>query len=258
MRIFRTLALTLLIGPLAIGCQAGSRRDVLYQTSTILALMEGAYDGDVTCARLKTHGDHGIGCFDAVDGEMVVLDGRIYRIRADGWAYPAADADKTPFAAVTFFEPDKTASLTGPLDFKQLTARIDSMLPTRNVPYAVRITGKFAHVKTRSVPRQSKPYPRLIEVAKNQPTFEFHSLRGTMVGFYLPQYFQGVNMTGYHLHFLTADRRAGGHVLKLTASAVKVEIDSCSAVHLAFPATPGFRKADLTRSPAGEVKKVER
>ena len=258
MRIFRTFAIALLIGPLVIGCQAG-RRDVLFQTSTISALMEGAYDGELTCGRLKDRGDLGLGTFDALDGEMIVLDGRVYKVPADGKAYPASDAEKTPFAAVTFFEPDKTASPPGPLDYKQLAATIDAMLPTKNVPYAVRITGKFDYVKTRSIPRQSKPYPRLVDVAKKQPTFEFRSVRGTMVGFRLPKYVEGVNVPGYHLHFLTADRTAGGHVLKLTASTVKIEIDSCSAIHVSLPTTAGFGKADLSRrSNVGDLIKIEK
>ena len=255
----RTFAIALLIGSLLAGCQAGGR-DVLFQTSTLPALMQGSLDGELTCGRLKAHGDFGLGTFHALDGEMIVLDGRIYRIPADGVAQPVTDdAETTPFAAVTFFEPDKTTTLTGSLDFKHLSAAIDAMLPTKNVPYAVKITGKFKHVKTRSVPRQSKPYPPLVEIAAKQPTFELHTVEGTAVGFRLPDYVQGVNVPGYHLHFLTADRKAGGHILKLTASDVKVEIDSCSAIHVSLPSTPAFRKANLTGpSKVGDMIKIEK
>jgi len=239
-------------------CGCAGDRDVVFQTSTIFALMEGVYDGELTCGELTARGDVGLGTFDALDGEMVVVDGRVYQVRADGRATRADRLARTPFAAVTFFEADRTAALRRPGDFRELLRRLDALLPTKNVPYAVRIRGRFAYVKTRSVPRQRRPYPRLAEVAKHQPTFAFGPVDGVVVGFRLPAYVEGVNVPGWHLHFLTADRTRGGHVLDMVADEVTVEIDRCTALHVSLPATPDFDTADLTRRSAAELHKVEK
>jgi len=241
------------------GAGCADRRDVLFQTSTISALMDGAYDGDLTCGRLRRHGDFGLGTFDGLDGEMVVLDGRVWRVRADGAVRRAADGVKTPFAAVTFFDADRTASAEEPMSLQELTALIDGLLPTPNVPYAVRVRGSFQYVKTRSVPRQSRPYRRLAEVVKQQPTFEFLAARGTLVGFRLPAYAgAGLNVPGWHLHFLTADRAGGGHVLALVTGEVTIAIDDCSAWHVALPGTDAFRRASAGAAKADELKRIEK
>src|ERR1700748_121417 len=78
----------------------------IYQTSTMAALLDGIYDGDVTIAELLAHGDFGLGTSTHLDGEMVVLDGTCYHLRADGSATVAAPGDLTPFAVVTQFTAD--------------------------------------------------------------------------------------------------------------------------------------------------------
>src|ERR687893_279424 len=148
----------------------------LFQTSTIEALLDGNYEGDVTFAELEEHGDFGLGTFDALDGEMICLDGEFYRVRADGRAYAVERGARTPFAVVTFFEPDLLLPLTDLEDFASLCAYLDREVGDRAVCHAVRVDGHFEYVKTRSVPRQNKPFPPLVEVVENQPTFEFRGL----------------------------------------------------------------------------------
>jgi acetolactate decarboxylase len=127
-------------------------------------------------------------------------------------------------------------------------------LPSLNVPYAIKITGVFTTLQTRSVPKQTKPYPPLAQVVKTQSTFDFSNVTGVMVGFRLPTYMSGVGAVGYHLHFLTADRKAGGHVLKCQVQRVTVEIDTTSELNMVLPNDPAFYQVDLsTGSPkAGE------
>ena len=84
--------------------------DTLYQVSTIDALMQGVFDGVQPVGELKRHGDFGIGTFDALDGEMIVLDGVVYQAKADGRIYPVKDSATTPFATVTHFTKDRTAA----------------------------------------------------------------------------------------------------------------------------------------------------
>jgi len=242
----------------AAGCAAPKTdRGVVYQTSTISALLEGVYDGSLTLAELRKHGDFGIGTFDALDGEMVLVDGRFWRVRGDGSVESPPLDETTPFATVISFEAAHTLRADGPFNLADLEHLIDSAIPTRNLPLAVRVTGTFRYVKTRSVPRQTKPYPRLVDVAAKQPTFEFRQVRGTLVGFRLPPYVQEINVPGYHLHFLADDRKGGGHVLELSVEDVVIEVDDSSAIYVALPADEAFGAADLAPKAAGEVERVE-
>ena len=184
-----------------------------FQTGALAALMEGVFEGDTTFADLKKRGDMGIGTFNGLDGEMAAVDGVFYRIRFDGTATPAGDSDTTPFSTVARFSPDKNITL-GPVDgFNALTAQLDRELPTENIVYAIRIDGVFAYVKARSVPGYQPPYPKLTEIVKTQRYLPYENVEGTLVGFRFPEYARGVNVSGWHLHFLTKDRKRGGHVL---------------------------------------------
>lgn len=259
MKIQRGLLMVLCSAVALCGCShLPDNKDVLFQTSTISALLEGAYDGEVTCKELKKHGDFGIGTFDALDGEMLALEGKVYQIRADGKAYCAEDSLSTPFAAVKFFEADKTIVPDTSLNFKELEECLDRLLPTKNILYALKVEGVFKYIKTRSVPKQRKPYPRLVEVVKNQPTFEFHNIRGTIVGFRLPAYVDGINVPGYHLHFITEDRSAGGHLLECSTSNVTIEVDYTRAFFVVLPEHGDFYQVDMTEKKEGELERVEK
>ena len=212
------------------------RRHALFQTSTIEALLDGKYDGDVTFAELADRGDFGLGTLDALDGEMVALDGEFYQIRADGRAYRVDGRSKTPFAVVTFFEPDPPRALDAPTDLAGLCSQIDDVFDDAAAPCAVRVDARFEHVKTRSVPRQRTPYPPLAAVVEHQPTFEFGDVTGSLVGFRFPDQARGLNVPGYHLHFITEDRRAGGHLLACRISHGELRVDRETDLSLELPA----------------------
>ncbi len=230
----------------------------LFQTSTIQALMNGVYDGDYSFGELQQHGDFGLGTTDHLDGEVVALDGRFYQVKSDGKVYLVTDAMKTPFGEVVFFKADKTQDLRQPLDLKGLEKYLLNLMSSDNFPYAIKITGTFGYVKTRSVPRQERPYPPLTEVVKHQKVFEFRQVAGNIVGFFHPKYLEGVNVPGFHLHFLTRDRRAGGHLLDCRVKEVRVELARLSEFELRLPDTAAFSKTDLNGDRKQEIDKVER
>jgi acetolactate decarboxylase len=233
-----------------------AERDTLYQVSAIDGLMVGLYDGVTTIGELRTHGDFGIGTFHGLDGEMLVLDGTVFQIPADGKVRQVADSATTPFASVSFFESEQILQLAG-LDQAGLTRALDQRIGTDNIPYAVRMEGQFKRVRTRSVPRQTPPYAPLAEVAKKQSVFEFETVRGVMVGYRLPSLMGRINVPGYHLHFITDDHTAGGHVLDFEVAAVTVALDALPHFRMVLPTTEAFRAADLRRDRAAELKKVE-
>jgi acetolactate decarboxylase len=247
-KVYSLLAVTLLfLASLASACSNSPvDREVLFQTSTFSALLAGIYDGNMTFQELKTHGDFGTGTFNDLDGEMVELEGAFYQIKADGIAYPVDDSMKTPFSVVTFFDADKSVISGNVSDYTQLEQYLDSLLPTENIFYAIKIEGVFDYIKARSVPRQVEPYPPLAEAVKSQSIFEFHDVAGTIVGFRCPSYVGETNVAGYHLHFLTADRKAGGHLFGCQMRNVKVEIDYTPGFYMALPGDSEFYNADLT------------
>jgi len=226
------------------GTYVQGARDVLFQTSFYNALDKGVAEGETTFKDLKQHGDFGIGTFNAVDGEMVGFDGKFYQVKVNGVAYPVDDSMQTPFSFVTSFEPDKRASLGEAANYEQLKGQLDKLLPTKNIFHAIKIQGTFKYIKARSVPRQKRPYPPLAEVFKVQRIFEFRDVRCTLVGFYCPSYVAGLNIPGYHFHFLTEDKKAGGHVFECHMEKALVEIDHISALYLALPETDDFFKVE--------------
>ena len=240
------------------GAATASGRDDLTQISTIDALMSGVYDGDTTIGSLKDKGDFGLGTFNNLDGEMVLLDGRFYRVTASGSVEEPGPDTGTPFAAVTFFDADRTIPLDKGIDFRQFTAKTDRLLPTPNIFYAVKITGTFETVKARSVARQTSPYRPLEEVVKSQALFDFANVEGTIVGFRCPPFVKGVNVPGYHLHFLTADRKAGGHVLDFRVLKATLEIDYTNRFILVLPSDESFYAADLSPDRDKALKAVEK
>jgi len=216
----------------------------LFQTSTIDVLLDGSYDGDVSFAELAERGDFGLGTLNALDGEMIALDGSFYQVRADGRAYPVEENAMTPFAVVTFFEPDTSRTLASPMDFGTLCGYLDGVIGDESGCCAIRVDGRFERVKTRSVPRQRKPYPPLVEVVEDQPTFELRDVRGSLIGFRFPRYAQGINVAGYHFHFITQDRSAGGHVLDCRLVRGELRIDHEADLRLELPPDVGLPTPD--------------
>jgi acetolactate decarboxylase len=235
------------------------KQHTLFQTSTINALLKGDYDGTMTFRKLKQHGNFGLGTVNTVDGEMVGLDGKFYQVRTNGKAYLISDTMKTPFAEVTFFKADTTVLLDDSIEnYGQLKSYLDKFLPTPNIFYAFRITGRFDYIETRSVPQQHKPYPPLVQVVKNQVTFEFHNVDGTMVGFWCPEFMTGINVPGYHIHFITKNRKAGGHMLACRLHKAKIEIDYLSSFKMDLPRTTTFYNLNLSRQKSSDLEKVEK
>ncbi len=230
----------------------------LYQLSTIDALLAGVYDGQTTLAQLAGRGDLGLGTYNALDGEMIVLEGVFYRVSSDGVVHRMPPSAKTPFANLTFFHPDQVIQLRGEIDYPRLQALVDKALPSPNLFYALRIRARFQRVKARSVPRQHRPYPPLVEVVKHQGVFPLANIRGTMLGFRCPAYVKGINVTGYHLHFLSDDRQQGGHVLGFAVKDPVVEVSYLHRLVLELPRQGRFAHSALDRDRGRELDKVEK
>lgn len=251
----KTLTILLLLCSVTFYAQSN---DVLYQVSTIDALLGSLYDGVESFESIKKHGNFGIGTFDALDGEMLALDGEYFQIKTDGKLYKVSDQMESPFATVVNFNADKEFDISSSMDYVGLKTIIDKELPTENLFYAIKAVGKFKYVKTRSVPRQEKPYPILADVVEHQAVFEFNNVEGTLVGFYCPPFSKGVNVPGYHLHFITKDKQGGGHVLAVQTEELKISIDVKHDFLMVLPENKDFYQLDLTKDKEAELNKVEK
>lgn len=233
---------------------------VLFQASTIGALLEGSYDGDLSFAELAEHGDLGLGTLNGLDGEMIALDRRFYRADVDGAVGEVAGDALTPFAVVVSFSPTVDVELAAEsLDHEALLTKLDALAPTDTASCAIRIDGRFDLVRARSVPRQSPPYRPLTEVVAEQHVFELAAVEGTMLGFRFPAYVEGIEVSGYHLHFISADRDRGGHVLgSRSAGPLRVRLDPSSELHVELPPGVELTDPDVASATHAAVEQVER
>jgi acetolactate decarboxylase len=231
---------------------------VLFQASTIGALLDGAFDGDLSFAELAERGDLGLGTLNHLDGEMVALDGEFFRADVDGNVTAVDPAERTPFAVVTRFEPALDERLPdAELSHEELLARLDALIPAGTASCTIRLDGRFDLVRARSVPRQDPPYRPLTEVVADQHVFELAGVEGTMLGFRFPAYAEGIEVPGYHLHFITADRVCGGHVLDSRSRGLRARLDPSDDLHVELPPRVDLADPDLAAETHAAVAAVE-
>jgi acetolactate decarboxylase len=228
----------------------------LYQVSTATALVEGIYQGAVRVETLREHGDLGLGTFEDLDGEMVVFDGHFFQVRCDGSVREVDDSVLSPFAVITRFAPEPAVTLDQCPDLGHLTSRFDRLRHSDNIFYALRVDGMFDYVHTRAMCRTEEGVP-LVQAAAVQPEFEFRDISGTLVGFWTPEYAKTFNVPGYHLHFISADRTRGGHLLQCRGSNLRLQIQREGDYHLALPETEDFLRANLRRDPTADLARAE-
>ncbi|MGD9107680.1 MAG: acetolactate decarboxylase [Gammaproteobacteria bacterium] len=227
-------------------------KPILFQVGTIASLLQGVHIGEVDIATLKQYGDFGIGTFHAVDGELIVIDGDFYRIAGHGEVTKVELTKKTPFALVTSFQVEQTFTLTDIADVTKLEDSISQQFASKNYIYAVRIDGEFFNMQVRSLKAQPQPFRPLAEVLPEiQMIFDLGTTQGTIVDFYFPEYMSDINLTGHHMHYLNAEKTAGGHVFAAGVKQATVSVCRMQEFILHFPMNKDFAAADLA------VKKAE-
>jgi acetolactate decarboxylase len=249
--------LPLLALAVVLTAQADQERETLYQVSTINALLTGVYDPLTTLGEVLPHGDFGLGTFASLDGELILLDGQVYQAAADGRVSLMPPETGTPFMTLTHFDVDQVFELPPGQVYADFQAWLESRLPSRNLAYAIRVDGDFEHLRFRSVPRQHPPYPPLAMVASQQTLFEQERISGTLIGFWCPSFMQGVNVPGFHLHFLSADRQQAGHVLDFTLAKGSVQLDLTNGWKVLLPLEPAFLAAPLGEDRHADLQSVE-
>ena len=236
-------------------------KDKIYQVSLLQGLAYGDYQGSVTIEKLKKHGDTGIGTFDKLNGELIMLDGEVFRASGDGSVCAVFDEETTPFAVVSFFEADESKKLIDIPNFDALHIELDNIVNLRgkNRFYMVRIDGMFKKMQVRSVFQQQKPYKPLVKVLKKDQTFfDYSNVEGTVIGLYCPPYMSSLNAVGWHMHFVSKDKTKGGHVLNLNIADAMLNFDYIDGFELKLPQNEMFEQFDLTVDQSRDIEKIEK
>lgn len=240
-----------------------TNNDTMFQSATLQSLMIGNYYGYISVGDLRSHGNHGLGTFENIDGEMIILNDTVFQARFDGSVNVASDSTMVPFAVATHFDNDinftvkNIPSLDSLLNI--LTAHINES--GQNLIYAIKIDVKNCNVvKARSELPQQKPYKPLAEALKtDQREFTFNNVSGTIVGVYFPAYMSQLNAVGWHCHFITSDRTHGGHLFDISFSdTATVQLDPTPAFSLFMPEEKTFANTALDKDLSKEIEAVEK
>ena len=235
-------------------------RDTMYQVALLQSLTQGYFDGIITVDELKGHGDTGIGTFEGVNGEMIVLDGVVYQAISDGSIVTPEGNETVPFANVTYFEEDGSIRLSNVDSMESLQKKLNEMVSAngKNMFYMVKVNGDFSHIKVRSEYKQEKPYGMLDEaLAKDQVEFDYDDVSGTMVGIYCPDYMGDLNSTGWHFHFITEDLTKGGHVLSVEIKEAKASYDITDGFEMRLEDKKEFQDMDLSKDVDEAIRSAE-
>ena len=211
------------------------KKTVVHQHGTLGALMAGLMDGTERLSNLLTLGNLGIGTLDGLDGELIILGNQGFQGKSDGTLIPLTGEELVPYAAVTQFQPEKRISVEETRTSEEIKKDMIQQMKSQNLFSGIKISGEFSFMHIRIMPKQTKPYKRLVEVSKDQPEFTKRKIKGTIVGFYTPELFQGVAAAGFHLHFLDDAHTFGGHILDFVMDTGEIELSSMDALTQYFP-----------------------
>lgn len=223
-----------------------------------MAFLHGVYEGDCRFEELAKKGNFGLGTVNAVDGEMIAVDGKFYRVDAAGVASEIPADQTTPFAVVSEFQPVPAFEVRETPSLKALSELIDQCLPTKNIFYMIRIDGTFDWIRLRSERCQTQPYQPLAEsLPKLQNEFELSHSVGTLAVSRCPAYSAGVTIPGYHYHYLDKQRTTGGHVFDLKVKSAQVMINPIRRFELLLQDHQAFDEADLNIDLNAALKQIE-
>lgn len=237
------------------------KKGKLYQVSLLQGLTYGDYHGSVTIEELCKNGDTGLGTFDRLNGELVLLDGEVYRVAGDGSVELVLTDESTPFAVATYISDDFTEELREIVNIDMLQEKLQEIVETRgrNRFYMIRIDGFFKEINARSVPAQTEPYRPLVDVLEMEQTFFNHEdVEGSVVGLYCPPYMSYLNAVGWHMHFISKDRTKGGHLLGINVSHATLRLCDIDALDLRLPPNESFHLFDLSVDQTKNIEKVEK
>jgi len=225
------------------------KSDIFYHYSIWHAFVNKIFEGDITAAEVKANGDIGLGSYNLLDGELIMLDGKLYQAKEDGSVITPTDDTKVVYANATFFDTDDSFELGEIADYETLRKHINEKLETKNMFYAFKIHGEFTKIKCGGLHKQEKPFKDGLDVLiPNRPIFERENFSGTMVSFFCPEFIGDINASGYHLHFVSDDETFAGHVMEFEAKSLRVEIDQIHEYKFVLPQTKEYKNVGFDKA----------
>lgn len=242
------------------GYAAQADRECIAQVALLQSLAQGYFGGTVTAGQLRTLGDTGIGTFEGLNGEMIVLDGTVYQALGSGEVVVAPDTEIIPFSNVTFFDKDISVKLSDIADKASLEKVLDRAVKENGVNsfYMVKIHTEFPSILFRSEYGSKEPYPTLVEALKDKQTeFTEKNIKGTLVGLYCPSYMGELNSVGWHFHFISDDKKKGGHILELSIKNGTAYLDQTDKFAMILHKDKKFHDLNLAKDMKEDIRSAE-
>ena len=236
----KSLAGITLFTVLSVSLHAQQTEDKIYHYSSMDAMRNGVYAGNITVKELKQKGDFGLGTYNFLDGELITLNGNIYRIATNGSVEIADEKRKVPFGSFTFFRKDYSIKLEHIKTIDDLLQKLPELLPSRNRFYAIKIEATFSTLTLGgAVKVDEKDTTGIAAFMKTRPLYKKQNIKGTLVGFYNPGYAGGLDLSPFHFHFISDDKTTGGHLIEGNFSDAKitVQLDEKNAYEVILPDT---------------------
>ena len=235
-------------------------RESIAQVALLQSLAQGYFGGTVTAVQLRKLGDTGIGTFEGLNGEMIVLDGKVYQALGDGRVIVAPDKTIIPYATVTFFDKDIAVKLEDIKDKVALEKVLNDAVQQHgaNSFYMVKFPAEFSSILFRSEYGSQEPYPTLVEALKGKQTeFTEQNIKGTLVGLYCPSYMGELNSVGWHFHFLSDDKKKGGHILELSLKSATAYLDQTDKFTMILHDDKKFHDLNLAKDMTNDIRSAE-
>lgn len=218
----------------------------LFQQGTMQILSEGLLDGSISLEELMEHGDTGIGTGEGIDGELIILNGKGFKINHKGEGIQLGNSFEIAFADVHFENYEKFEQIST-IDLDEYLADIKKRILGENIFFSVKIYGEFEVIHTRSSKKSTKPYPNIEKIANNQVEFYTENITGTILSYYSPLLYQGITVAGFHSHFIADDYTIGGHVISSKIKNASVYIQKFASFTQANPIQNNdYLNADLS------------
>jgi len=230
-------------------CQAST----LVQIGNTSAVLSGVTEGNTSISELKQYGNFGLGTFNNIAGEMIVLDSNVYQIGENGKTILADLKWKTPYAEIIHFSPKLFDHLNTIANYRTLKKIIYVKLNNKNIPYAIYVKGQFPYLKLRS----RSPRSALDTKNKIEKTYDLKQINGTLVGYWFPEYLMNLTVPGFHFHFISDDKKQSGHVLDLKIEKANFALKEINKIELQFPQTDIYQKARITAPTLSTYQKIQ-
>lgn len=232
--------------------------NTIFHFSIADALLSSLFEGSITFKEILHYGDFGIGTLNGLDGEVIILNGVPYTVRADGSAYVVDKTEHCPIIITTFFKKEFILPIDTLVSFSQLKEKLNSLFPTENIFYPIKITGEFKNITTRSIAKQNKPYKPVGNLVDEMVKFEYSNIEGVIIGYKSPPFVERVGVPGYHFHFIDKKRKVGGHLLDFELIKGKVEYALARDFHVKLETSVDFNKLDLNTPQKDLLYKIEK